>query len=126
MRPLLALVLLGTSLLGTSSMAFAQAGAPARPASAPPPPVQTNPSASHVGTNPASAPMQTNPASAPLQPASDAGATERGLNNAAPPATGVSPQVRHAANHDTDANGHTLDPHGKPVGQKPAVPSTVK
>ncbi|UPG96401.1 hypothetical protein [Luteibacter aegosomatissinici] len=69
--------------------------------------------------------MQTNPASAPLQPASDAGATERGLNNA-PPATGVSPQVRHAAKHDTDAQGHTLDPRGKPVGQKPAVPSTVK
>jgi len=74
---------------------------------------------------PPQTPTSPNPASAPVQPASDAGATERGL---APvkPATGVTPKVKDAAHHDTDAEGHTLDPHGKPVGQAPAVPSTVR
>ncbi|KJV30410.1 hypothetical protein [Luteibacter yeojuensis] len=71
----------------------------------------------------APAPMQANPAAAPIKPASDAGATERGL---APvqPATGVTQRVRNAGEHDTDAEGHTLDPHGKPVGQLPAPTSS--
>jgi hypothetical protein len=72
----------------------------------------------------AAAPAQSNPAAAPVKPASNAGATERGL---APvqPAAGVTQRVRNASEHDTDAEGHTLDPHGKPVGQLPA-PSTSK
>ncbi|QWT21732.1 hypothetical protein KPL74_06915 [Bacillus sp. NP157] len=101
----------------------------ATPAPMPAAPMPATPPSS-MQANPASAPVHGNGASVPVQPASDAGATERGL---APvqPATGVqSPagvtnRVRNAANHDTDANGHVVDPHGKPVGQAPAVPSTV-
>jgi hypothetical protein len=109
MRPLLALI-----FIAATPPAFAQS---TTPAAAPAPSPQQ--------ANPASAPSQVNPASAPVQPASNAGATERGL---APvqPATGVTPKVSNAANHNTDAAGHTLDPHGKPVGQAPAPTSTTR
>jgi hypothetical protein len=112
MRPFLTL-----AFLIATPAAFAQAAAPASP----PPATPTAP----TQANPASAPVPSNPAAAPVQPASDAGATERGLSPVKP-ATGVTPRVRNAATHDTDAAGHTLDPHGKPVGQAPAVPSTVQ
>ncbi|KAF1009161.1 MAG: hypothetical protein GAK28_00794 [Luteibacter sp.] len=68
-------------------------------------------------------PVQPNPAAAPVHPVSSAGATERGM---APvqPAPGVTRRVEEAGNHDVDAQGHTLDPHGKPVGQSPAPTSS--
>ncbi|UPG92052.1 hypothetical protein L2Y96_09895 [Luteibacter aegosomaticola] len=130
MRSLLTLTFLAVTPAVFAQTAMPKAGPtpPVRPvstqASNPGSPQLAKPSSSGMPANPAMVPPQTNPASAPLQPASNAGASERGL---APvqPATGVTPQVRHAANHDTDAEGHTLDPHGKPVGQAPAVPSTV-
>lgn len=115
MRPLIALI-----FIAATPAAFAQATAPTAPAATPPPP--STPAAA-----PASRPMpqQANPASAPVQPASNAGATERGLSPVQP-ATGVTPKVSNAANHNTDASGHTLDPHGKPVGQAPAPSSTTR
>lgn len=70
-------------------------------------------------------PSKPNPAAAPSPVQSDAGATERGLAPVRPGNPGVTPQVEHAATHDVDAQGHTVDPHGKPVGQAPAVPATV-
>lgn len=72
-----------------------------------------------------------NPASIPVQPASDAGATERGLAPVQPGHPGVTRHVQNANAHDVDAQGHTLDTHGKPVGQaaspavEPANTSTV-
>lgn len=149
MRPLLALI-----FLAATPAAFAQSTTPAtapapssRPVSTKPgtmpstqpsstmaqpntsqhatPPPTTPPPTTPQQANPALVPSQTNPASALVQPASDAGATERGL---APvqPATGVTPKVSNAANHNTDAAAHTLDPHGKPVGQAPAPTSTTR
>ncbi|KLD73362.1 hypothetical protein Y886_38430 [Xanthomonas hyacinthi DSM 19077] len=67
----------------------------------------------------------------PVQPASDAGATERGLAPVKPGRPGVTQRVQNANTHDVDAQGHTLDPHGRPVGQAaspmvaPAAASTV-
>ncbi|HVI55742.1 MAG TPA: hypothetical protein VM621_11925 [Luteibacter sp.] len=83
--------------------------------------------------NPAAAPGpgQTNPTAAPIRPASDAGATERGLAPVQPGNPGVTQRVQNANTHDVDAQGHVLDAHGKPVGQAaspsatPAIPSTV-
>ncbi|MGY3231323.1 hypothetical protein ACVWWJ_002807 [Luteibacter sp. HA06] len=85
------------------------------------------------GGNPAAAPspVQVNPGSAPVQAASDAGATERGLAPVQPGHHGVTQRVQNANTHDLDAQGHTLDPHGRPVGQAaapsvaPAAASTV-
>ena len=76
--------------------------------------------------NPAQAPVNptpSNPAAAPVYPAPDARAAEAGM---APvqPASGVTRRVEEAGNHDIDAQGHTLDPHGKPVGQAPAPTSS--
>lgn len=98
----------GLVLLLGASAAFAQVPPASSPARAP---------TSQPPGNPASAPVQ--------QPASNAGATERGLDPVQP-ASGVTQHVRQANQHDTDASGHTVDPHGKPVGQTPAVPSTVR
>lgn len=68
----------------------------------------------------ASAPQATaNPAMAPVH-ASTAGSRLPPVQ----PAQGVTRHVQQAAEHDVDAEGHTLDPHGKPVGQAPAPPST--
>lgn len=94
---------------------------PSNPAAAP------RPAPIHPHANPASAPTpaQPNPASAPVVPASDAGATERGMSTVEPTSGGVTPRVQNANAHDVDARGHTLDPHGRPVGQKPAVSSSV-
>lgn len=118
------------SLVFAATAAMAQT-AP-NPASAPAPkPVATPTStAAPLVTSPG---MQhpAQPAAAPVQPRSDAGATERGLNASGAPgtATGVTPQVRRANAQDTDAQGHTLDAHGKPVGQAampaPAPATTV-
>jgi hypothetical protein len=66
---------------------------------------------------------QPNPASAPVRPASDAGATERGLAPVHPGAPHVSNGVRNANTHDVDAQGHVLDGQGKPVGQAPSPAS---
>ncbi|WP_213947665.1 hypothetical protein [Luteibacter sp. dw_328] len=100
---------------------------------------QTTPNPASVptatpGANPAAAPSpgQANPASMPVQPASDAGATERGLSPVQPGNPGVTRRVQNANTHAVDAQGHVLDPHGKPVGQAaspsvmPAPPSTVR
>lgn len=113
-------------LLLASSLAVGQ--------TAPAPAVK--PSPTHPATpaaNPAAAPspVQPNPASMPVQPASDAGATERGLAPVQPGHPGVTQRVQNANTHDVDAQGHTLDAHGKPVGQAaspavaPAAASTV-
>jgi hypothetical protein len=64
-----------------------------------------------------------NPAAAPVQPASDAGATERGLAPVEPGKPGVTHRVQDANTNGHDAQGHVLDPNGKPVGQKPAQPA---
>jgi hypothetical protein len=118
------------ALLILSSTAIGQTAPASRPASAPNPmPVPT----ATPGANPAAAPapVQANPASIPVQPASDAGATERGLSPAQPGNPGVTQRVQNTNTHDVDAQGHTLDAHGRPVGQAaapravPAVPSTV-
>jgi len=93
----------------------------------------TSASAATPGANPAAAPVpgQANPAAMPVQPASDAGATERGLAPVQPGHPGVTQRVQNANTHDVDAQGHTLDPHGRPVGQAapppgaPAAASTV-
>jgi hypothetical protein len=78
------------------------------------------------GGNPAAAPtpIPSNPGAVPIQPASDAGATERGLAPVQPGHPGVTQRVQNANTHDVDAQGHTLDPHGRPVGQA-ASPSVV-
>jgi hypothetical protein len=101
------------ALLLTSSSAIGQTAAPtAAPAAAP-------------------SPTQPNAASMPVQPASDAGATERGMPPVQPGNRGVTQRVQNANTQDVDAQGHTLDAHGRPVGQAaspavaPAVPSTV-
>jgi len=69
--------------------------------------------------------VQANPAAAPMHPASDAGATERGLAPVQPGNPGVTNRVQDANVHGVDTQGHTLDPHGRPVGQTPAVPAAA-
>ena len=120
------------SLVFTAGAAFAQSAS--NPASAPSPQSQPLPAGAPSGNSPASPGV--NPASAPVAPQSNAGATERGLTQprsanapVAGPATtpapnGVTQRVHNAATHDVDAQGHTLDAHGKPVGQAP-VPRPV-
>lgn len=91
---------------------------PGRPAAADPankPPPLPAPSSS----------IQRNPAAAPVHPASDAGAIERGLAPVQPGNPGVTHRVQDADDNDRDAQGHLLDPHGKPVGQKPAPPAAA-
>jgi hypothetical protein len=117
------------ALLLVSSLAIGQT-APSPTAARPNPAMPATP-----GANPAAAPLPTqpnpNPAAIPVQPASDAGATERGLAPVHPGNPGVTQRVQNANTHDVDARGHTLDSHGKPVGQAaspsamPAPPSTV-
>jgi len=112
------------ALLLASSVAIGQTA----PATKPNPTLPATP-----GGNPAAAPTpgQSNPASMPVQPASAAGATERGLTPVEPGHPGVTQRVQNANTHDVDAQGHTLDAHGKPVGQAvsppvaPAAASTV-
>ncbi|UPG84129.1 hypothetical protein L2Y94_12260 [Luteibacter aegosomatis] len=75
-------------------------------------------------TNPAGAPSPTdaakpNPAMAPVHSSTTAGHLPP-----VQPAPGVTQRVREANTHDVDAQGHTLDPHGKPVGQSPAPASS--
>jgi len=69
--------------------------------------------------------VQANPAAAPVHPASDAGATERGLAPVRPGNPGVTNRVQDANANGVDAQGHPLDPHGRPVGQKPTVPAAT-
>lgn len=73
--------------------------------------------------HPATTATRPNPAAAPVAPASDAGATERGMAPVTPGNAAVTPQVQNANTHDRDAQGHLLDPNGRPVGQKPAAPT---
>ncbi|MET0935684.1 MAG: hypothetical protein ABWX83_06840, partial [Luteibacter sp.] len=134
MRASLPLVL---ALLLAPPLTFAQNAA--QPVQPPQPTRPVNPATppSHgASVNPANpaaapAPVQPNAAALPVQPASDAGATERGMTPVQPGALGVTRRVQNANTHDVDATGHTLDPHGKPVGQapspgaQPATPSTV-
>jgi len=120
---LLALLLLSSTAIGQTTPASRP-----NPAPTPTPVPGTTP-----GGNPAAAPSpaQANPAAVPLHPASDAGATERGLAPVQPGNPRVTQRVQNANTHDVDAQGHVLDPHGKPVGQAaspsvtPAAPSTV-
>lgn len=130
LRPMLVLSLLLAAPVALAQTAPAPnpASAPApKPMAAPAPGAQASPPASPVQTNPAAAPMQPqNPAAAPMQPQSDAGATERGLAPVKPANAGVTQRVRDANARDADPQGHTLDPHGKPVGQAPAPSTTVR
>ncbi|NID03460.1 hypothetical protein HBF26_01070 [Luteibacter jiangsuensis] len=63
------------------------------------------------------------PAAAHVHPASDAGATERGLAPVRPGKPGVTNRVQDANDQSRDPQGHLLDPHGRPVGQKPSPPA---
>ncbi|SEP14425.1 MULTISPECIES: hypothetical protein [unclassified Luteibacter] len=101
--------------LAAASTAIAQT-TPTAPAAANPAAKPRNPAA-------APSPTQPNPASVPVQPASDAGATERGMAPVVPGSPGVTNRVQDANANDRDAQGHLLDPHGKPVGQKATVPA---
>ena len=74
--------------------------------------------------NPAGVPSPTqatqpNPAMAPVH-----SSTAAGRLPPVQPSPGVTQHVRDANTHDVDAQGHTLDPHGKPVGQSPAPASS--
>lgn len=88
---------------------------PSRPSAADP--------ASKPPPLPATSSSVRNPASAPVRPASDAGATERGLAPVEPGKPGVTTNVQDANDNARDAQGHLLDPQGKPVGQKPGAPA---
>ncbi len=128
MRPLF---LLSLALAATAAMA--QTASPSNPASAPSPkpvvtPAPTTPSPGAPQDLDTGAVARPNPAAAPVQPHSDAGATERGLAPVKPAgsATGVTGRVENANAHGVDAQGHTLDPHGKPVGQAPTPSTSVR
>lgn|GEM_PF-6954719 len=56
----------------------------------------------------------------PPPPAGTAGSQK--ANPPGMPASGVTQRVRHAAANSVDAQGHTLDTHGNPVGQAPLPP----
>lgn len=58
----------------------------------------------------------------PPPPAGTAGSQKTGAPGL--PASGVTPRVRRAAANSVDAQGHTLDTHGNPVGQAP-LPTPV-
>lgn len=114
------------SLLSTVSVASAQNAPASNPASAPAPkPIVTqgSPPVTRIAAPGSTAPS--NPTAAPVQPQSAAGATERGLAPVTPAHGGVTQRVRDANAHDADSQGHTLDPHGKPVGQAPAPSTSV-
>lgn len=90
--------------------------------------VPSRPAAADPANKPAPLPapsssIQRNPAAAPVHPASEAGATERGLSPVQPGNPGVTNRVQDANENARDAQGHLLDPHGKPVGQKPMPPA---
>jgi hypothetical protein len=131
MRPLF---LLSLALVATA--AVAQTAPSSNPASAPPPkpiatPAPATPTASSSGAAQdldTGTVARSNPAAAPVPPHSDAGATERGLAPVKPAgsATGVTRRVENANAHGVDAQGHTLDPHGKPVGQAPTPSTSVR
>lgn len=129
MRPLF---LLSLALAATAAMA--QTAPSSNPASAPMPhPIATPaPAATSSGAprdlDTGAMPRQAHPAAAPVQPQSDAGATERGLAPVKPAgsAPGVTRRVENANVHGVDAQGHTLDPHGKPVGQAPMPATSVR
>ncbi|WP_036141025.1 hypothetical protein [Luteibacter sp. 9135] len=128
MRPLF---LLSLALAATAAMA--QTAPPSNPASAPSPkpiamPAPATPSPGVPQDLDTGAVARSNPAAAPVQPHSDAGATERGLAPVKPAgsATGVTRRVENANAHGVDAQGHTLDPHGKPVGQAPTPSTSVR
>lgn len=117
MRPFIAVTALALAV-ATAPHASAQA-VPSRPAAtqrAVEPPPLPAPSTS----------TPRNPAAAPVRPASDAGATERGLAPVQPGRPGVTNRVQDANDLSRDPQGHVLDPHGKPVGQKPAAPATTR
>lgn len=136
--------LLSLAFAATAAMAQTATNSPSsqtgNPASAPAPKPVTAPASS-------SAPLvgspgmlhQANPAAAAVPARSEAGATERGLNPTGAAgaaastdgaATGVTQRVQRANAHGVDAQGHTLDAHGKPVGQAavpmPAPATTVR
>jgi hypothetical protein len=131
MRPLF---LLSLGLAATAAMA--QTSPSPNPASAPSPKPMATPSAAAPATPASGAPgdvdtgamARPNPAAAPVPTHSDAGATERGLAPVKPAgsATGVTRRVENANAHGVDAKGHTLDPHGKPVGQAPTPATSVR
>ncbi len=122
MRPSVPFVM--SLCLLAASMAFAQT-TPTAPAAANPAnkPLPVTAPARATTAIPAGT-VQTNPAAAPLHPASSAGATERGLAPVEPGRPGVTNQVQDANTNGRDAQGHVLDPHGNPVGQKPAPATT--
>jgi len=101
--------------LAFASVAMAQV-TPSRPAAADP---VNKPQPVGAST------VRSNPAAAPVHPVSDAGATERGLAPVRPGNPGVTNRVQDANAHGVDAQGHPLDPHGKPVGQKPVEPAAA-
>ncbi|SFW21065.1 hypothetical protein [Luteibacter sp. UNCMF366Tsu5.1] len=111
MRPCKPVILLSLLL---STPVVAQVAPATPPANAP---VKNAPS-------PARPSSMQHPAAAPLSPASDAGATERGLPPVMPGKPGVTTEVQDANAHDRDAQGHLLDSRGQPVGQMPAPAST--
>lgn len=113
MRPSIAIVL----LLAAVPCAAAQV-TPSRPQAADP---ANKPLPLPLPAPPSS--VRSNPAAAPVNPASDAGATERGLAPVEPGRPGVTNRVQDANDQSRDAQGHLVDPHGKPVGQKPGVPA---
>lgn len=114
MRPFIAVAAL---VLAVAAAPHASAQvAPSRPAAtgrATEPPPLPAPSSS----------VPRNPAAAPVHPASDAGATERGLAPVEPGEPGVTNRVQDANDQSRDPQGHLLDPHGKSVGQKPGSPA---
>jgi hypothetical protein len=115
------------SMLLAVAVASAQTMPASNPASAPAPkPIVTQAPPPVPQTVAPVAPVPSSPIAAPVQPQSDAGATERGLAPVKPAHGGVTQRVRDANTHDADPQGHTLDPHGKPVGQAPAPSTTVR
>lgn len=107
-----------------TALALAIAAAPHAPAQVVPSRPAATPQA--VKPSPLPAPSSSvpgNPAAAHVHPASDAGATERGLAPVEPRKPGVTNRVRDANGQSHDPQGHLLDPHGGPVGQKPSPPA---
>lgn len=132
--PMRLLFLLSLALVATA--AVAQTAPSSNPASAPPPKPIATPAPAAAAAPSAGAPQDVDtgtaarphPAAVLVPPQSDAGATERGLAPVKPagPATGVTRRVKNANAHGVDAQGHTLDPHGKLVGQAPTPSTSVR
>lgn len=114
MRPSIVLTALALAIaVAPHASAQAVPSRPAAPERAPEPPPLPATSSS----------IPRNPAAARVHPASDAGATERGLAPVEPGKPGVTNRVQDANDQSRDPQGHLLDPHGRPVGQKPSPPA---